>query len=129
MSVAFEDSQMWFKFALSLVSSHKYAKAILVLQECAKIDPDSYIYHSLIARVALQNIREPNLAIESLDKALEIAEKSKDVTCYETAKIHLLMAIAHAIQAEMSIVNNFEKHAAWELARKKFAKLFCYHLN
>ena len=122
MSVAFEDKEMWFKYALSLISARKYARGIIVLRECAKLDPTNYLYHSLIARVALQNIREPLVAIESLEKALEASGKSADMTCYDEAKIYLLMAVAYAMKAESSTVNISDKNQAWEAARNHFAK-------
>ncbi|XP_075248542.1 tetratricopeptide repeat protein 7B-like isoform X2 [Convolutriloba macropyga] len=124
MSVAFEDIEMWFKFGLSLISAHKYSRGIIVLQECAKLDSSNYIYHSLIARVALQNTREPLVAIGSLEKALAISEGNDEVSCYEQAKIYLMLAVAYGMKAESSTVTISDKHMAWEAARKYFAKAY-----
>ena len=78
MSVAFDDVELWFKFGLSLINSRKYSRAVIVLKECAKLDPNNYIYLSLIARVALQDLKEPTLAIASLEQALQVREKMKE---------------------------------------------------
>ena len=72
MSVAFDDVELWFKFGLSLMNSGKYSRAVLVLNECARLDPHNHIYHSLVARVALQHLRQPPLAIHSLQQALKV---------------------------------------------------------
>ena len=62
------------------------------------------------------------MAIGSLEKALAISEGNDEVSCYEEAKIYLMLAVAYGMKAESSTVTISDKHMAWEAARKYFAK-------
>jgi tetratricopeptide (TPR) repeat protein len=106
MKVAFNDVDMWYKFALCLICSEKYSRAVTVLQECHNLDPNNPLFLTLTAKVALQYLNDAAIGVKAALKALEL---SGSMNVYERARVHMLLAVAYAMSAESLSITQTEK--------------------
>jgi len=119
MKFSFEDFHVWYQFGLSLICAGKYPRALLVLDECAKMQPKNYQVRLMASRICLERLNKLEVAFQYAEEAAEAATDAHDVI--NAARGRLCMGLARAFQSETSRLHSerqsYHKSAVESLCR------------
>lgn len=96
---SFENRHIWFQFGLTLSLSKKCPRrALQVFRECMRIDPDNPIPAMLAAKLVIEDLNEPD---EALELSLEAVQRCKTNVRFKNiehilSKCYLLTSIMNA---------------------------------
>ncbi|XP_070577120.1 tetratricopeptide repeat protein 7B-like isoform X2 [Ptychodera flava] len=76
MRFSFEEFHLWMQFALSLISAGKYERALLVLTECNRLDPDNALVALHAAKLCFNNLQKFDEGIEWARKVTELGDEN-----------------------------------------------------
>ncbi|XP_064490082.1 tetratricopeptide repeat protein 7B-like [Ornithodoros turicata] len=96
MKFAFEQYHVWMQFSLSLLSSGKHSRAILMLKECMRLQPNNSFPCLLAAKVCLENMGHIEEGVEYAEKALE---REKQHPQDLLAQCHLVLGVGYSLTA------------------------------
>ncbi|GIY07672.1 tetratricopeptide repeat protein 7B [Caerostris extrusa] len=98
MKFSFDKQHVWMQFALSLISSGKFARAYLVLQEVSRLDSNNSLPCLLAARICYDNLDLPERGLKMAEKALE-----REISHPQNllARCHVAVGLGHEM---MSII-------------------------
>ncbi|XP_071507398.1 tetratricopeptide repeat protein 7B-like [Diadema antillarum] len=114
MRFSFEEFHLWMQFALSLISSEKYDRALQVLRRCSNMQPNNITVLLLAAKVCLQNL---NLLEEGLEFASLAVEHSSNQP--QAPRCHMMQGLAYGMMALEATI----QEQRCELQRKSLACL------
>nr|CDS15355.1 tetratricopeptide repeat protein 7B [Echinococcus granulosus] len=97
LKFSYQEFQIWYQFALSLVASQKYYRAYLVLRECQRIDPSNPSICLLASSLCLGRLHLIEEGIFFAKNGVEIASKAEDT--YLCARSHLMLGWGYSISA------------------------------
>ncbi|GBM52501.1 Tetratricopeptide repeat protein 7B [Araneus ventricosus] len=103
MKFSFEKQHVWMQFALSLISSGKYARAYLVLHEVSRLAPDNSLPCLLAARICYDHLDLPEKGLRMAEKALEreIAHPQNLL-----ARCHVAVGLGHEMMSAIARTQN-----------------------
>jgi tetratricopeptide (TPR) repeat protein len=125
-----ENIHFWYQFALVLMKSKKYARALKVLNEIISMDPNDADSHLFAARLCLQYI--PGKTRE----ALEHAEKAIEIGGLHAMRSYQMQALAYS-QLSKEVNSKTERALYEKKCLAAFRKayecdsndyLLCYHM-
>nr|CDS30256.1 tetratricopeptide repeat protein 7B [Hymenolepis microstoma] len=97
LKFSYQEFQIWYQFALSLIASQKYYRAYLVLRECQRIDPDNISIYLLASSLCLGRLHLIEEGIFFATNAVKVASKDEDT--YLSARAHLMLGWGYSISA------------------------------
>ncbi|VDL60525.1 unnamed protein product [Hymenolepis diminuta] len=97
LKFSYQEFQIWYQFALSLIASQKYYRAYLVLRECQRIDPDNISVYLLASSLCLGRLHLIEEGIFFATRGVKVASKAGDT--YLSARAHLMLGWAYSISA------------------------------
>ncbi|XP_078001165.1 tetratricopeptide repeat protein 7B-like isoform X2 [Glandiceps talaboti] len=74
MRFSFEEFHLWMQFALSLICAGKYDRALLVLTECNRLDPQNDLVALHAAKLCFNYLQKYSEGIEWAKKVIELGE-------------------------------------------------------
>ncbi|XP_063958152.1 tetratricopeptide repeat protein 7B-like isoform X2 [Lytechinus pictus] len=99
MRFSFEEFHLWMQFALSLISSQKFDRALQVLRGCSNMQPDNVTVLLLAAKVCLQHLQQLEEGLEFASKAVEVGNQPLSPRCYMMKGLaYGMMALEATIQ-------------------------------
>eukprot|EP00057_Strongylocentrotus_purpuratus_P022563 XP_011677037.1 PREDICTED: tetratricopeptide repeat protein 7B isoform X4 [Strongylocentrotus purpuratus] len=93
MRFSFEEFHLWMQFALSLISSGKFDRALQVLRGCSNVQPDNVTVLLLAAKVCLQHLQQLEEGLEFASKAVEVGKQPLAPRC------HMMKGLAYGMMA------------------------------
>uniref|UniRef100_A0A0X3NYY4 Tetratricopeptide repeat protein 7 N-terminal domain-containing protein n=1 Tax=Schistocephalus solidus TaxID=70667 RepID=A0A0X3NYY4_SCHSO len=97
LKFAYCEFQIWYQFALSLISSRKYYRAYLILRECQRIDPSKPSIYLLASSLCLGHLHLIEEGMVFASKGIEVTSKS-DEPCL-CARAHLMLGWGYSLSA------------------------------
>ncbi|XP_013381532.1 tetratricopeptide repeat protein 7B isoform X2 [Lingula anatina] len=118
LKFSFDEFHVWYQFALSLICAEKYPRALLVLEECAKIDPKNPLVPLMSARLCLDYMHTVDEGIEHAKQAANMGVQSY------AARGHVALGIGYALKGNEVKLQTTRQ----ELQRKALAAFNKAHL-
>ncbi|XP_038072216.1 tetratricopeptide repeat protein 7B-like isoform X2 [Patiria miniata] len=75
MKFSYQEFHMWYQFALALISAGRYTRALLVLRECATMQPKNELVLLQAAKICLEKLNMINEGIEFAEKAVALGDR------------------------------------------------------
>ncbi|KAL7053234.1 hypothetical protein AAHC03_025561 [Spirometra sp. Aus1] len=97
LKFAYCEFQIWYQFALSLISSRKYYRAYLILRECQRIDPNKPSIYLLASSLCLGHLHLIEEGMIFASKGIEVTSKSDEPSL--CARAHLMLGWGYSISA------------------------------
>ncbi|XP_035583809.1 tetratricopeptide repeat protein 7B isoform X5 [Callorhinus ursinus] len=95
MKFAFEEFQLWYQFALSLMAAGKSARAVKVLKECIRLKPDDATIPLLAAKLCMGSLHWLEEAEKFAKTVVDAGEKTSEFK----AKGYLALGLTYSLQA------------------------------
>ncbi|XP_053080801.1 tetratricopeptide repeat protein 7B isoform X2 [Panthera onca] len=95
MKFAFEEFQLWYQFALSLMAAGKSARAVKVLKECIRLKPDDATIPLLAAKLCVGSLHWLEEAEKFAKTVVDAGEKTSEFK----AKGYLALGLTYSLQA------------------------------
>ncbi|XP_014672709.1 PREDICTED: tetratricopeptide repeat protein 7B-like [Priapulus caudatus] len=110
MKFSFEDFHIWFQFALALICSGKYKRALHVLKECMNINPSEPVIPLLAAKICLEQLYKLDDGIRFAHQVISVGENHD--LCY---KGYLMLGISYSLKSDEAHIQSdrqqFQKKA------------------
>ncbi|XP_064623733.1 tetratricopeptide repeat protein 7B-like isoform X2 [Lineus longissimus] len=74
MKFSFDEFHIWYQFALSLICSEKYTRAVLVLDECSRLNPQDPVIYLQKADIYFYHLHMFDKGIEAAEAAVALGE-------------------------------------------------------
>ncbi|XP_074657052.1 tetratricopeptide repeat protein 7B-like isoform X2 [Tubulanus polymorphus] len=94
MKFSFADFHVWYQFALSLICSEKYARALLVLEECHGLQPENSIILLQMAQICYYHLHILDKGIACAKKVVELGDNQP-----MAARGYVALGIGYALKA------------------------------
>ncbi|VDN38703.1 unnamed protein product [Dibothriocephalus latus] len=96
LKFAYCEFQIWYQFALSLISSRKYYRAYLILRECQRIDPSKPSVYLLASSLCLGHLHLIEEGMVFASKGIEVTVSFPCFLClsfstYNLARSNILL--------------------------------------
>lgn len=99
MKFAFEEYHIWSQFAMALMANGRYARAHLLLQECARLQTQNALPLLLSARVCFEHLGQYEIGVKEAEQALE---REKQHSQGLLAKCYLLVGVGYELLSEQA---------------------------
>ncbi|XP_071962317.1 tetratricopeptide repeat protein 7B-like isoform X2 [Antedon mediterranea] len=100
MKFSSEEFHLWYQFALSLTCAGKYARAVLVLQECHRLKPTNASVLMMAAKICFKHLAQIDEGIEFCRKVVALQKKQ-----LYTARAYMMLGIGEAMKAGEATLN------------------------
>uniref|UniRef100_A0A5K3FTQ9 TTC7_N domain-containing protein n=2 Tax=Mesocestoides corti TaxID=53468 RepID=A0A5K3FTQ9_MESCO len=97
LKFSYEEFQIWYQFALSLIASQKYYRAYLILRECQRIDPEKPSIYLLASSLCLGHLHLIEEGILFAASGVKVSNKAGDT--YLCARCHLMLGWGYSLSA------------------------------
>ncbi|KAM7539799.1 hypothetical protein Aperf_G00000020838 [Anoplocephala perfoliata] len=97
LKFSYQEFQIWYQFALSLIASQKYYRAYLILRECQRINPDNIPVYLLASSLCLGRLHLIEEGIFFATNGVKIASNAGET--YMRARAHLMLGWGYSISA------------------------------
>ncbi|XP_052106060.1 tetratricopeptide repeat protein 7B-like [Mytilus californianus] len=94
MRFSFEEFHIWHQFANSLLCARKYNRALLVLKECLRLQPNNCVVLLQVAKLCYEYLYQYDTGIELMEKAVE---ENTDHSL--TARMYVALGVGYSLKA------------------------------
>lgn len=105
MKFSFQELHMWQQFGLALLSAGKYTRALLVFQECLRLDPDDTTILMHAAKVCLQHLHK-------MDEGIVFAQRLVDLNPDNTfllSRGYLMLGLGYGMKSTEAALHQERK--------------------
>ncbi|XP_022104824.1 tetratricopeptide repeat protein 7B-like isoform X2 [Acanthaster planci] len=100
MKFSYQEFHMWYQFALALISAGRHTRALLVLRECATMQPENGPVLLQATKICLEKLNMINEGIEFAEKAVALGEGSPFI-----AKSYLWLGVGYSLKANETSIH------------------------
>ncbi|XP_033096529.1 tetratricopeptide repeat protein 7B-like isoform X2 [Anneissia japonica] len=100
MKFSSEEFHLWYQFALSLTCAGKFARALLVLEECHRLQPKNSSVLMMAAKICFKHLAQIDDGIEFCKKVISLQSKQ-----LFTARAYMMLGIGEAMKAGEATLN------------------------